>query len=103
MRHLFHRRTDERSQTLPFRLANDSQAATKIARFIHDRIVGKRSANVRQRMIKREIMSDHTSDWRGELPRARHREGSALHFALQKIAVLLDINGVVRNGSHKSF
>ena len=35
MRHLFHRRTDERGQTFPFRLPNDPQSATKIARRVH--------------------------------------------------------------------
>ena len=29
MRHLFHRRTDERGETFPSRLANDAQSATK--------------------------------------------------------------------------
>ena len=34
MRDLLHRRRDKRGQTFPFRLANDAQAATKLAEFI---------------------------------------------------------------------
>ena len=39
MSDLFHRRTDERGQTFPFRLPNDSQTATKFSRCIHGRVV----------------------------------------------------------------
>ena len=46
VRHLFHGRTDKCGETFPFRLANDSQAAAKIARSIHQRIVWKRGADL---------------------------------------------------------
>ena len=59
MRNLFHRRTNERRQTFPFRLANDAQAAAKIARFIHYQIARKGTANFLKRMIEREIIRDH--------------------------------------------
>src|SRR5881394_2400412 len=58
MRHLFHRRTDERGQTFPFRLASDSQAVTKLSRCVHYRIVRERCADFGQWMIKREVMCD---------------------------------------------
>src|SRR4029453_1045423 len=66
------------------------------------RVVRKRSANGRKRMIESEITFDQFRNWRGELPRARHRRRSALHPHFQNISVLLDRNGVVRNRSHKS-
>src|SRR4029077_2452455 len=47
-------------------------------------------------------MFEQFDNWRGEHPRARRRRSSALHLRFQKISVLLDINGVVPNRSHKS-
>src|SRR5213592_3046627 len=41
MRHLFHGRTDKCGETFPLRLANDPQAAAKIASRIHQRIIWK--------------------------------------------------------------
>jgi len=39
VRDLFHRRTNERRQTFPFRLTDDSQSAAKFLRRAHDRII----------------------------------------------------------------
>ncbi len=41
VRHLFHGRTDKCGETFPLRLANDPQAAAKIASRIHQRIIWK--------------------------------------------------------------
>ena len=62
MRHLFHGRTDEGGQTFPFRLPNDPQAATKIARSVHHRIIWERGADFHQRVIEREIMRDNSGE-----------------------------------------
>src|SRR5437762_11881103 len=58
VRHLFHRRTDERGQTFPFRLTNDSQATTKFSRCVHDRIPRERRTDFCKWMIKREVSRD---------------------------------------------
>ena len=58
VRHLFHRRSDERRKTFPARLPNDPQSRTKIARGAHCRIVGEGATNLRERMIERKIMAD---------------------------------------------
>jgi hypothetical protein len=80
-------------------LANDSQTATKIASLIHDRIVGKRSANIRERMIKREIMRDNSGE---RAPLACWlRRRAATNF--QQIAPLLHKYWQVADCSDKSF
>src|SRR5712691_4616638 len=53
----FPRRSDECRETFPLWLANDSQTPTKIPRRVHRRIIRKRRANFRKRMIEREIIS----------------------------------------------
>src|SRR5207247_11216342 len=55
MRHLFHGRTDKCGETFPLRLANDPQAAAKIASRIHQRIIWKRGTELGQRTTQREI------------------------------------------------
>src|SRR6266436_4605710 len=96
--HLFHRRTDEGGETFPFRLPNDPQAATKISRCIHHRIVRERGADFRQRMIEREVMRDDS----GEHPRlaCRLRRRAATNF--QNATALFYVNWQIPNGPHKS-
>jgi hypothetical protein len=56
---LFHRRANERRQAFPFRLPNDAQPATKISRRIHGRIIRERTADFREPMIERKVMTSH--------------------------------------------
>src|SRR6266513_1995203 len=62
MRHLFHRRTNERGQTFPFWLTNDSQAAAKFCSCAHHRIARKGRTDFGQRMVEREIISDNSGE-----------------------------------------
>src|SRR5438045_5592270 len=100
VRHLFHRRTDERGQTFPFRLENDSQATTKFSCRVHDRIVREGFTDFRQRMIKREVTGNRgmriwrISPWRSA--------GTRRHFCAQNLATLLDTNWQIADRSHKS-
>src|SRR4030095_11640829 len=55
VRHLLHGETNDRDKTFPLRLPNDSQPAAKIAGSVHHGILRKRIANLRQRVIQREI------------------------------------------------
>ena len=106
MRHLFHRRANECGETFPFRLPDDPQSPTKIARSIHHGIPGKRIANFSERMIEREVSPHQALNWTGELlrtrPPTRRRRSSALHQHSQRVAALLDINSAITNRSHKS-
>src|SRR6185436_18966928 len=91
VRYLFHRRTDERGQAFPFWLPNDPQPATKITGSIHRRVIGKRSANGRERMIESEIMCDDSGE--------RRRLAIA---DFQRLATLFHVNRDVPDRPRKS-
>ena len=93
MRNLFHRRTNECRQAFPFRLTNDSEAATKIARCVHERVGRKRGANLIQRMIEREIMRNRGMYILRISPRTL--AGSRCHFRAQDTPSLFYVSGAI--------
>jgi hypothetical protein len=84
---LLHRRGDETRETFPDRLAHDAQATAVITGARHGWIIGKGRADIRQRMIQREI----------PLHLVR---GPARH--VQFAAVLLHINRQLANRADKA-
>src|SRR3954471_20343474 len=98
MRHLFHRRANERGETFPLRLSNDPQPVTEIPGSVHHRILRKRIADCPQWVIKRKIARNNSRE-HTRLACGRWRLAIA---NFQKFAALLEIKSTIRDRPHKA-
>src|SRR6478736_3441603 len=98
MHHLFHRRANECGETFPLRLPDDPEPATKITRSVHHRILRKRIANLRQRMIQGTVTRDNS----GERTRLACRFWRPAKTNFQSTTALFDIHRQIANRSDKS-